>query len=88
MCSTRPRTAAPADSRSVTRLQRRLVSLRFGMVPLDIGAKGVERKPGEEVMVARASAFVVGAVAITIAILVGPSLMAVAPPTVTERPVT
>jgi cation/acetate symporter len=35
--------------------------------------KGVERKAGEEVMVARISAFVVGAVAITIAILLGPT---------------
>src|SRR5499433_2148238 len=35
--------------------------------------KGVERKPGEEVLVARVSAFVVGAVAITIAILLGPT---------------
>jgi cation/acetate symporter len=35
--------------------------------------KGVERRPGEEVMVARVSAFVVGAVAITIAILLGPT---------------
>ena len=35
--------------------------------------KGVERRPGEEVMVARISAFVVGAVAITIAILLGPT---------------
>ena len=34
---------------------------------------GVERKPGEEVMVARISAFVVGAVAITIAIGLGPT---------------
>src|ERR1700758_1048688 len=33
----------------------------------------VERKPGEEVMVARISAFVVGAVAITIAIVLGPT---------------
>jgi len=35
--------------------------------------RGVERKPGEEVRVARISAFVVGAVAITIAILLGPT---------------
>jgi cation/acetate symporter len=35
--------------------------------------KGTERKPGEEVLVARISAFVVGAVAITIAILLGPT---------------
>src|SRR5580693_1606696 len=35
--------------------------------------KGVERKPGEEVLVARISAFVVGAVAIFIAILLGPT---------------
>src|ERR1700758_1730390 len=35
--------------------------------------RGVERKPGEEVMVARISAFVVGAVAISIAILLGPT---------------
>jgi cation/acetate symporter len=35
--------------------------------------KGVERKPGEEVMVARISAFVVGAVAIFVAILLGPT---------------
>jgi cation/acetate symporter len=35
--------------------------------------RGVERKPGEEVLVARISAFVVGAVAITIAILLGPT---------------
>ena len=35
--------------------------------------KGVERKPGEEVRVARISAFVVGAVAITIAIMLGPT---------------
>jgi cation/acetate symporter len=34
---------------------------------------GVERKPGEEVLVARVSAFVVGAVAITIAIMLGPT---------------
>src|ERR1700746_984542 len=34
---------------------------------------GVERKPGEEVLVARISAFVVGGVAIAIAILLGPS---------------
>ena len=34
---------------------------------------GVERKPGEEVLVARISAFVVGAVAITVAILLGPT---------------
>src|SRR5271165_5021905 len=34
---------------------------------------GVERKPGEEVLVARISAFVVGAVAIAIAILLGPT---------------
>src|SRR5579864_2189544 len=34
---------------------------------------GVERKPGEEVMVARISAFVVGAVAIGIAIVLGPT---------------
>jgi cation/acetate symporter len=35
--------------------------------------RGVERKPGEEVRVARISAFVVGAVAIAIAILLGPT---------------
>src|SRR5271166_3604141 len=35
--------------------------------------KGVERKPGEEVLVARISAFVIGAVAIGIAILLGPT---------------
>lgn len=35
--------------------------------------KGTERRPGEEVLVARISAFVVGAVAITIAILLGPT---------------
>src|SRR5947209_12396687 len=35
--------------------------------------RGVERKPGEEVLVARISAFVVGAVAIFIAILLGPT---------------
>src|SRR5499425_3094790 len=35
--------------------------------------RGVERKPGEEVLVARISAFVVGAVAITIAIVLGPT---------------
>jgi cation/acetate symporter len=35
--------------------------------------KGVERKPGEEVLVARISAFVVGAVAMMIAILLGPT---------------
>ncbi|HXZ82043.1 MAG TPA: cation acetate symporter [Terriglobales bacterium] len=35
--------------------------------------KGVERKPGEEVMVSRIAAFVVGAVAISIAIVLGPS---------------
>lgn len=35
--------------------------------------RGVERKPGEEVMVARISAFVAGAVAITIAIVLGPT---------------
>src|SRR5450631_1077410 len=34
---------------------------------------GVERKPGEEVMVARISAFVVGGVAIAIAIVLGPT---------------
>jgi cation/acetate symporter len=34
---------------------------------------GVDRKPGEEVRVARVSAFVVGAIAITIAILLGPT---------------
>jgi cation/acetate symporter len=34
---------------------------------------GVERKAGEEVLVARISAFVVGGVAITIAILLGPT---------------
>ncbi len=34
---------------------------------------GVERKPGEEVLVARISAFVIGAVAIAIAILLGPT---------------
>jgi cation/acetate symporter len=34
---------------------------------------GVERKPGEERMVARVAAFVVGAVAITIAIILGPN---------------
>src|SRR6516225_3187024 len=35
--------------------------------------KGVERKPGEEVRVARVSAFVVGAVAMAIAIVLGPT---------------
>src|SRR5436853_2570608 len=35
--------------------------------------RGVERKPGEEVLVARISAFVVGAIAISIAILLGPT---------------
>ena len=35
--------------------------------------KGTERKPGEEVRVARVTAFVVGAVAISIAILLGPT---------------
>ncbi len=35
--------------------------------------KGTERRPGEEVLVARISAFIVGAVAITIAILLGPT---------------
>jgi len=35
--------------------------------------KGVERKPGEEVRVARITAFVVGAVAISIAIVLGPT---------------
>jgi cation/acetate symporter len=35
--------------------------------------KGTERSPGEEVRVARITAFVVGAVAITIAIILGPS---------------
>src|SRR5271156_480655 len=35
--------------------------------------RGTERKPGEEVRVARISAFVVGAVAISIAILLGPT---------------
>src|SRR3974390_577016 len=35
--------------------------------------KGTERKPGEEVRVARISAFVVGAVAISIAIVLGPT---------------
>jgi cation/acetate symporter len=34
---------------------------------------GVERKPGEEVLVARISAFAVGAVAISIAIVLGPT---------------
>jgi len=34
---------------------------------------GVERKPGDEVLVARISAFVVGAVAIAIAIVLGPT---------------
>jgi cation/acetate symporter len=34
---------------------------------------GIERKPGEEVMVARISAFVVGAVAIGIAVVLGPT---------------
>ena len=34
---------------------------------------GVERKPGEEVLVARISAFVVGAVAIGVAIVLGPT---------------
>jgi cation/acetate symporter len=34
---------------------------------------GSERKPGEEVLVARISAFVVGAVAIAIAIVLGPT---------------
>src|ERR1051325_6057316 len=35
--------------------------------------RGTERSPGEEVRVARATAFVVGAVAITVAILLGPN---------------
>jgi len=35
--------------------------------------KGVERKPGEEVRVARVTAFVVGAIAIGIAIMLGPT---------------
>jgi cation/acetate symporter len=35
--------------------------------------KGVERKPGEEVRVARISAFVIGAAAIAVAILLGPT---------------
>src|SRR6266571_7479185 len=35
--------------------------------------RGVERRPGEEVMVARISAFVIGAVAIAIAIVLGPT---------------
>ena len=35
--------------------------------------RGAERRPGEEVLVARITAFVVGAVAILIAILLGPS---------------
>ena len=35
--------------------------------------KGTERKPGEEVRVARVAAFVVGAVAIAIAIILGPT---------------
>ena len=35
--------------------------------------QGEERKPGEEVLVARISAFVVGAIAIAIAILLGPT---------------
>ena len=35
--------------------------------------RGMERKPGEEVRVARISAFVVGAIAIIIAILLGPT---------------
>ena len=34
---------------------------------------GSERKPGEEVLVARIAAFVVGAVAIAIAIVLGPT---------------
>ena len=34
---------------------------------------GMERKPGEEVLVARISAFAVGAIAITIAIVLGPT---------------
>src|SRR5262250_3259807 len=34
---------------------------------------GVERKPGEEVLVARFSAFVIGAVAIAVAIVLGPT---------------
>ena len=35
--------------------------------------KGTERKPGEEVMVSRVAAFVVGAIAISIAIALGPT---------------
>ena len=35
--------------------------------------KGIERKPGEEVLVARISAFLIGAIAIAIAILLGPA---------------
>src|SRR5579872_3802073 len=35
--------------------------------------KGTERRPGEEVLVARISAFVVGAIAMAIAILLGPT---------------
>jgi cation/acetate symporter len=35
--------------------------------------RGVERKPGEEVRVARVSAFVIGAAAIAVAILLGPT---------------
>jgi cation/acetate symporter len=35
--------------------------------------KGVERKPGEEVLVARISAFVIGAAAISVAIMLGPT---------------
>jgi cation/acetate symporter len=35
--------------------------------------KGVERKPGEEVLVARISAFVVGALSIAIAVALGPT---------------
>src|SRR5258705_6995753 len=35
--------------------------------------RGTERRPGEEVRVARVTAFVVGAVAIAVAILLGPN---------------
>ena len=35
--------------------------------------RGTERKPGEEVKVARVTAFVVGAIAMAIAILLGPN---------------
>ena len=46
---------------------------RYRLLWTNVIHRGVERKPGEEVLVARVSAFGVGAVAITIAILLGPT---------------